>query len=150
MVRISLTKVSGNLPRAMRGTLTSPLHRRKVGFSPNIVGIVEYISLLPNARSALIGALGSVIGYLGGEAAEASVFERLLWPRRFYHQLNFSSLANEIIFMTMRGPLPLPRCRCSITSGTAGFTWVVGEGICLGLRSIPTSTSRTLSAQTTS
>jgi hypothetical protein len=55
--------------------------------------------------SVLIGALGSVIGYLGGDAAEASVFERLLWPRRFYHQLNFSSFAKQSIFMTMGGPL---------------------------------------------
>ena len=37
--------------------------------------------------SALSGALGSIIGYLGAEIAEANIFDRLLWPQRFYNDL---------------------------------------------------------------
>lgn len=55
--------------------------------------------------SALVGALGSVIGYLGAEVAERAVFERLLWPQRFYHDPNPTVLIKQALLMTMGGPL---------------------------------------------
>jgi len=55
--------------------------------------------------SALVGALGSVIGYLGSEVAQVSIFERLLWPERFYNDFNFSVFIKQSLFMTMGGPL---------------------------------------------
>ena len=38
----------------------------------------------PPEMNALAGALGSVIGYLGTEAADTALFEALLWPERCY------------------------------------------------------------------
>jgi hypothetical protein len=55
--------------------------------------------------SALIGAFGSLIGYLGSEVAEVSVFERLLWPHRFYYDSSLSVLLKQALLMTMGGPL---------------------------------------------
>lgn len=55
--------------------------------------------------NALAGALGSVIGYLGGEVAEPAVFERLLWPERFYNVISLSNLIEMALFMPMGGPL---------------------------------------------
>jgi hypothetical protein len=55
--------------------------------------------------SALAGALGSVIGYLGSEVAERALFERLLWPRRFYNDFNFSIFLKLMFLMPMGGPL---------------------------------------------
>lgn len=55
--------------------------------------------------NALAGALGSVIGYLGGEVAEPAVFDRLLWPERFYNVITFSNLVEMALFMPMGGPL---------------------------------------------
>lgn len=62
---------------------------------------------LPNMSNtnALAGALGSVIGYLGGEVAEPAVFERLLWPQRFYNVNSVSNLIEMALFMPMGGPL---------------------------------------------
>jgi hypothetical protein len=58
-----------------------------------------------SALSGLVGALGSVIGYLGAEVAEPLIFERLLWPQRFYNDLTLAVLIKQSIFMTMGGPL---------------------------------------------
>jgi hypothetical protein len=49
--------------------------------------------------------LGSVIGYLGAEVAENTVFERLLWPQRFYNSLSPSILFQLAILHPMGGPL---------------------------------------------
>lgn len=55
--------------------------------------------------TAISGALGSVIGYLGGEAAEPGIFERLLWPQRFYNDIGLFNLLKICIFMPMGGPV---------------------------------------------
>ncbi|KAI5815888.1 hypothetical protein BZA77DRAFT_69020 [Pyronema omphalodes] len=49
--------------------------------------------------------LGSIIGYLGAEVAENTVFERLLWPQRFYHHLSPSILFQLAMLHPMGGPL---------------------------------------------
>jgi hypothetical protein len=55
--------------------------------------------------SALAGALGSVIGYLGSEVAEQTLFERLLWPQRFYNDFNFFMFLKPMFLMPIGDPL---------------------------------------------
>ncbi|KAH8686528.1 hypothetical protein BGZ61DRAFT_479633 [Ilyonectria robusta] len=55
--------------------------------------------------SIIIGALGSIIGYLGAEAATESFFERLLWPERFYNDTHPYVLFILSICLPMAGPL---------------------------------------------
>jgi len=55
--------------------------------------------------SALAGALGSVIGYLGAEVAEETLFERILWPQRIYNDFDFWTCIKMTAFMLMGGPL---------------------------------------------
>jgi hypothetical protein len=55
--------------------------------------------------SAIAGALGSIIGYLGSEVAEPSVFERLLWPERFYNIVSCRNCVEMALFMPLGGPV---------------------------------------------
>ncbi|KAE9967226.1 hypothetical protein Vi05172_g12954 [Venturia inaequalis] len=55
--------------------------------------------------SAIAGALGSIIGYLGSEVAEPSVFERLLWPERFYNVVSCRNAIEIALFMPLGGPV---------------------------------------------
>ena len=55
--------------------------------------------------TAIAGALGSVIGYLGGEVAEATMFERLLWPQRLYNNPSVLDLLKISALFPMGGPL---------------------------------------------
>lgn len=58
-----------------------------------------------SAAAGIIGALGSLIGYFGAEAADEVNFERLLWPERFYNDVSFAALCKIALSMTMGGPL---------------------------------------------
>lgn len=55
--------------------------------------------------ATLSGALGSVIGYLGAEVAEASLFARLLWPKRYYNEASILQMIRMAIVLPMGGPL---------------------------------------------
>lgn len=66
--------------------------------------IILFVSVL-DKMSAIVGALGSVIGYLGGEVAEVTVFERLLWPQRYYNHLDFHNVLTTFALFPMGGPL---------------------------------------------
>jgi hypothetical protein len=55
--------------------------------------------------TAVAGALGSVIGYVGAEVAESTVFERLLWPQRFYNHVSPRTFVLSALTMPMGGPL---------------------------------------------
>jgi hypothetical protein len=55
--------------------------------------------------SALAGALGSVLGYVGSEVVEDAIFERLLWPQRLYNALTISDVLKLTFLMPMGGPL---------------------------------------------
>lgn len=62
--------------------------------------------MIPNSdTNALAGALGSIIGYLGAEASEPSLFERLLWPQRFYNDNSVSGAVKAALLMPMGGPI---------------------------------------------
>ncbi|KIX03986.1 uncharacterized protein Z518_07539 [Rhinocladiella mackenziei CBS 650.93] len=67
---------------------------------PPLLGMPSQTSL-----DSLAGALGSIIGYLGAEAAEPYLFERLLWPQRFYNSNSLSNLLVSAFLMPMGGPL---------------------------------------------
>lgn len=58
-----------------------------------------------SSPSIIIGALGSVIGYLGAEAATESFFERLLWPERFFNDANPYVLLKLTLCLPISGPL---------------------------------------------
>lgn len=53
----------------------------------------------------IAAALGSVIGYLGAEVATENIFERLLWPERYYHDCTLLSTLKLSFLMAMGGPL---------------------------------------------
>lgn len=53
----------------------------------------------------IIGALGTILGYLGAEVAEESTFERLLWPQRYYNDINPVILLRLTLLMPSGGPL---------------------------------------------
>jgi hypothetical protein len=55
--------------------------------------------------TAIAGALGSVIGYVGGEVADRALFERLLWPQRFYNDFTFGGFVRLALLMPMGGPV---------------------------------------------
>ncbi|KUI67825.1 hypothetical protein VM1G_03517 [Cytospora mali] len=55
--------------------------------------------------TVLSGTLGTILGYLGGEVAEEVLFERLLWPQRFYNDCSMSILIKDIFLFSMGGPL---------------------------------------------
>jgi hypothetical protein len=58
-------------------------------------------------QTAVNNALGTLLGYLGSEVATPDVFERLLWPARFYSGFGFdvSNMSKMAFFMPMGGPL---------------------------------------------
>lgn len=53
----------------------------------------------------ITGGLGTILGYIGAEVAEVSVFERLLWPQRYYNDLNPMILLKLVFLMPSGGPL---------------------------------------------
>lgn len=61
---------------------------------------------MADQSSVLAGALGAVLGFLGSEAADTVLFERLLWPERFYNDsTNASTLLKQALFLSMGGPI---------------------------------------------
>ncbi|KAI1748942.1 hypothetical protein F4782DRAFT_515160 [Xylaria castorea] len=60
---------------------------------------------MASESTVLTAALGAVLGYVGSEVAEGVMFERLLWPQRFYNHLSFSTALQQGLLMTMGGPL---------------------------------------------
>ena len=55
--------------------------------------------------TATTAALGAIIGYLGAEVAEGDIFERLLWPQRFYNHLELDAVIKLAFLMPMGGPV---------------------------------------------
>ncbi|KAG8529172.1 uncharacterized protein KY384_005807 [Bacidia gigantensis] len=55
--------------------------------------------------SSLISALGTLIGYIGSEAATEDVFERLLWPQRFFNAVTWRDAFEVGLLLPMGGPI---------------------------------------------
>lgn len=58
-----------------------------------------------NTSIAAFAALGTIVGYLGAETACSSVFERQLWPARFYNTTSWRSLTAFALLMPGGGPI---------------------------------------------
>ncbi|KAF4541536.1 uncharacterized protein LTHEOB_8531 [Lasiodiplodia theobromae] len=63
------------------------------------------ISSGPDSAAQNLNILGTLIGYLGAEAATIHLFERILWPQRFWNRLSPRNAFLAIFFMPMGGPL---------------------------------------------
>lgn len=55
--------------------------------------------------TSITAALGSVIGYLGGEVSQRWSFERLLWPQRYYHHIDVLDYVKMSLLLPMGGPI---------------------------------------------
>lgn len=62
---------------------------------------------MPNGSetASVISALGTLIGYIGSEAATEDVFERLLWPQRFFNDFSWRDIIQIGLFNPMGGPM---------------------------------------------
>ncbi|RDW81865.1 hypothetical protein BP6252_02977 [Coleophoma cylindrospora] len=67
--------------------------------------IQDSISCDMYEQTAINNALGTLLGYVGAEAATQNLFERLLWPQRFYNGFSLSKLPQVALMMPMGGPL---------------------------------------------
>ena len=55
--------------------------------------------------ASAISALGTLIGYVGAEAATDDIFERLQWPQRFFTGITYKNALQIGLGMPMGGPL---------------------------------------------
>ena len=55
--------------------------------------------------TSITTALGSVIGYLGGEVSQRWSFERLLWPQRYYQHIDVLDSVKMGLLLPMGGPV---------------------------------------------
>ena len=58
-----------------------------------------------SASATVIAALGTIVGYIGSEVVDEEIFERLLWPERFYNNASPLNLLKMAVFFPMGGPL---------------------------------------------
>lgn len=56
-------------------------------------------------HAAVLGALGTLIGYIGTEISADDLFERLLWPQKFYNRPSVQASWKLALLMPMGGPL---------------------------------------------
>lgn len=84
------------------------------------------------ASAAVFGAVGTIIGYFGIEIGSDSLFERLLWPTRFYNTLNPSALFQLTMLTPMGGPLLRPAVRVIDKFIAARMHWGKRQGDPLG------------------
>lgn len=82
--------------------------------------------------SALTGALGAVLGYLGSEVAEVVLFERLFWPERYYNDFSFKVALQQCFLMTMGGPLHAAALKALDTFRENGLYMGTSRGDMLG------------------
>ncbi|KAL9102154.1 MAG: hypothetical protein Q9163_002654 [Psora crenata] len=55
--------------------------------------------------SALVSALGTLIGYLGAESAVEDVYDRLLWPQRYFNAVTWRDALQVGLLAPMGGPI---------------------------------------------
>ena len=55
--------------------------------------------------ATVLGALGTMLGYMGTEISVNDLFERLLWPQRYYHSPSAREVWKIALMMPMGGPL---------------------------------------------
>jgi hypothetical protein len=94
---------------------------------------------MASQSSVITGALGAVLGYIGSEVAEVVVFERLLWPQRYYNDFTFSTALRDALFMTTGGPLHAAALQTLDVLGGHGLYRGAGRGNMLGTVFYPDS-----------
>ena len=57
------------------------------------------------SSTAILGALGTLIGYVGTEITVNDLFERLLWPQRYYNGPSAHAVWKIALLIPMGGPL---------------------------------------------
>lgn len=55
--------------------------------------------------TVVVSALGALLGYVGAEVAEESIFERILWLQHFYNYLDLESVVRMAVFGPLGGPV---------------------------------------------
>jgi hypothetical protein len=58
-----------------------------------------------SSNNNILGGFNAVLGYLGGQAATNTIFERLLWPQRYLSNPQPESLIKLATLYSMGGPL---------------------------------------------
>ncbi|WYZ35491.1 hypothetical protein EsH8_X_000138 [Colletotrichum jinshuiense] len=53
----------------------------------------------------VFGAFNAVLGYLGGQAATSTIFERLLWPQRHFSSFSVYDMPRLALLYSMAGPI---------------------------------------------
>ncbi len=101
--------------------------------------LLDLPSQMTSESSALTGALGAVLGYVGSEVAQVVAFERLLWPQRYYNDLTFAGALQQGLFMTMGGPLHGAALRTLDVFRSHGLYLGAGRGKLLGTAFYPDS-----------
>lgn len=97
--------------------------------------------------SVLSGALGAILGYLGGEAADTVLFERLLWPERFYNDFtNPSALLKFSLLLSMGGPVHAAALKTLEKMGKHGLYLGSRRGNLLGTAFFPDTGVRSFSS----
>ena len=61
------------------------------------------MSVDASTQNSSTNALGTVLGYVGAEAATMSTFTRLLWPQRTYHRCDVQQLLKLALLVKGRG-----------------------------------------------
>jgi len=51
--------------------------------------------------ATIVAALGTIVGYIGSDTVDVEIFERLLWPERFYNHVTPITLIKFALFFTM-------------------------------------------------
>lgn len=85
---------------------------RQLRHEGNISPLAEGHDSFPQLRmssesesTSVISALGTLIGYIGSEAATDDLFERLLWPQRCFSAFSWSDIFRVGLLNPMGGPL---------------------------------------------
>lgn len=60
---------------------------------------------MANSNNGVFGALGAVLGYIGAEVATPEIYNRLLWPQRFYSNATTKKIPIIAFLMPIGGPL---------------------------------------------
>ena len=53
----------------------------------------------------VFGAFNALLGYLGGQAATTTIFDRFLWPHRHFSSLSLESIPRLVLLYSMAGPI---------------------------------------------
>ncbi|KAL8787514.1 MAG: hypothetical protein Q9213_002172 [Squamulea squamosa] len=84
----------------------------------------------PGSNAAVLGALGTLIAYLGTEISVNDLFNRLLWPQKYYNNPSTQKIWKAALLMPMGGPLH----KAALTTLDAiykhGCSKAIGMAIC--------------------